>query len=156
MDERITYAPTAPRSVLLAVGCRAALLAHCRAAAGLVSVELEPAEFLALANAAAELRPLAILISADLYAFDPDEFDALARAVGARRVVVEDGEPLNRLVGRLREVVKAQQESRAHEATELAEPLRRGPIPGHSGFRWTAAAEACSPDASASEADPAA
>lgn len=132
MHERITYAPTAPRSAVLVVGCRAALLAHCRAAAGLVSVELESAEFLALANAAAELRPLAILISADLYSLDPDEFDSLARAVGARRMLVEDGEPLHLLVARLRDVVKAQQEIRAREAREPAR--RHDPHPAALGF----------------------
>ena len=153
MDERITYVSKARRSVFLAVGCRAALLTQCRAAAGLVSVELEPAEFLSLANAAAALRPLAILISADLYGFDPDEFDALARAVGACRVLVEEGEPLTRLVGRLREVVKAQQEIRAREATDPAAARRRDPIRRRSGIRWT---EACPPDVSASEAWPAA
>jgi site-specific recombinase len=41
---------------------------------------------------AAELRPRAIVISQDLYAFDSAEFDALARDVGAELIVVADAE----------------------------------------------------------------
>jgi hypothetical protein len=145
MDERITHAPTAPRPAFLVVGCRAVLLARCRAAADRVSVELECAELLALANVVATLRPLAILISADLYGFDPEEFDALARAVGAHRVLVEEGEPLDRLEERLREVVNAQREIRVREAPEPAAARRRDLLPSRSGFRLTAVAAATPP-----------
>src|SRR5204863_79360 len=53
--------------------------------------------FLNAATAAAERRPLAIVMLDDLYAFDPEEFAALARDVRASMVRVEEDIPAAKL-----------------------------------------------------------
>ena len=45
---------------------------------------------LAAERPAAELRPFAIVMHEDMYAFDSKEFDALARDVRAALIVVDD------------------------------------------------------------------
>jgi hypothetical protein len=76
---------------VLAVGCSPDLVARCVQALGGIGVALRTCDFLNAATVAAERRPLALVILEDLYAFDPYEFDALARDVRASLVRVEDG-----------------------------------------------------------------
>jgi hypothetical protein len=113
------------------------MAARLRDATADLAVDVELVELVELATAAAARRPLAILFSADVYAFDPHEFDALARSVGARRLLVEDGEPTERLearlLGALREAPTSREEPREPEARES---------PKSSGVRWVAARDA--------------
>jgi hypothetical protein len=132
MSERTTLIPP-PCPLLLAVGCRGALLARLRDASAELDVALEVVELVEVATSAALLRPLALLISSDVYAFDPDEFDALARSVGARRILVEDSEPCHKLEARLAAAL-GQAAEQSDELPALASTQR-----AHSGVRWVAA-----------------
>jgi hypothetical protein len=129
MEDRTTLAASS-RSLLLAVGCTGALLAQCRTATTRLDATLQAVELASFAAQAALVRPLVILIAADLYGLDPEEFDGLARAVGAARVLVEIEEPVRRLEMRL---VDALALTRAARAREAAQPRRPS-----SGIRWAA------------------
>ncbi len=76
---------------VLAIGCSPDLVARCVQALEGIGVALRTCDFLNAATVAAERRPLALVMLEDLYAFDPLEFDALARDVRASLVRVEDG-----------------------------------------------------------------
>ena len=75
---------------VLAIGCPPDLVARCARALEGIGVGLRTCDFLNAATAVAERRPLALVLLEDLYAFDPDEFDALARDVTASLIRVED------------------------------------------------------------------
>lgn len=137
MDEKATLVPP-ERDVLLAVGCGGALLGHCREVAIHAHVEIEAVELVELADAVGEMRPLVLLIAADIYGFDPDEFDALARAVGAVRLLVELTEPCTRFEARL---LRALRDARIARSQAASEPVTtRGKRRPSSGIRWTATA----------------
>lgn len=53
------------------------------------AVDVEACGAITIATVAASLRPFALVLSQDLYAFDPEEFAALARDVQAELVVVK-------------------------------------------------------------------
>ncbi len=132
MSERITLVPP-PCPVVLAVGCRGALVAHLRDATADLPVDVDLVEVVELANAATLTRPRAILFMVDTYAFDPDAFDALTSSVGARRILVEEDETYEHLESLL---AGALGEPAHREARE--EP--QAPVtPNRSGVRWTAA-----------------
>jgi hypothetical protein len=134
MEERPTWVPP-DRDVLLAVGCVGALLGNCRQVAELAHVDLEAVELVDFAAAAASLRPLVILISSDIYAFDPTELDAVARSVGAARVLVELEEPCDRLVARISDALAEARGTRNHPPAAPVTIRARRPS---SGIRWTA------------------
>ena len=75
---------------VLAIGCSPDLVARCARALEGIGVALRTCDFLNAATAVAERRPLAMVLPNDLYAFDPQEFDALARDVRSSLVRVED------------------------------------------------------------------
>lgn len=79
---------------VLAIGCSPELVARCARALEGIGVALRTCDFLNAATAVGERRPLVLLLPDDLYAFDPDEFDALARDVQASLVRVEEGIPV--------------------------------------------------------------
>jgi hypothetical protein len=54
-----------------------------------------------VATAAARWRPLAIIVTHDVYAFDEREFDALAKDVGARLLAIPTDLPIEQLRHRL-------------------------------------------------------
>jgi hypothetical protein len=87
-DSATLTAVAAP--AVLAIGCAPDLVARCAQALGGIGVALRTCDFLNAATAVAERRPLALVLPDDLYAFDPEEFDALARDVRASLVRVED------------------------------------------------------------------
>jgi hypothetical protein len=89
--------PALAAPVVLAVGCPPDLLARCARALEGIGVALRTCDFLNAATAVAERRPLAMVMPNDLYAFDPDEFDALARDVQASLVRVEEDIPVPKL-----------------------------------------------------------
>ena len=81
--------PALAAPAVLAIGCPPDLVARCARALEGIGVALRTCDFLNAATAVAERRPLAMVLPDDLYAFDPDEFDALARDVRASLVRVE-------------------------------------------------------------------
>lgn len=82
-------AVTAP--TVLTIGCASDLQALCATCLASVKVLLKHCELRQAPTLVAEKRPLAIVIPEDLYEFDPVEFDALARDVGASLLRVEEG-----------------------------------------------------------------
>jgi hypothetical protein len=62
-----------------------------------MGVGLRACDFLHCATAVVERRPLAMVLPEDLYAFDPDELDALARDVQASLVRIEEDIPVAKL-----------------------------------------------------------
>jgi hypothetical protein len=136
MAERITFAPPPPRPVVITLGCRDQLLDRCRRAAARIPVHLEPSDLLTVAGRVACIHPLAVLIAVDVYAFDPEELDALARSVAAHRLLVDEHEPLDRLAARLGEAVR---ERSAMRTQDTVRPPPRSTSP-RSGIRWTATA----------------
>lgn len=78
---------TAP--TVLTIGCSPALqnrVAHALLVTGAI---LKHADLAQAPNLVAERRPLAIVIPEEVYEFDPEEFDALARDVSASLLRVE-------------------------------------------------------------------
>ncbi len=134
--QRMTYAPAAPPRTILTIGCRGALLDRCRRAASTADVEVQAGDVRTIATTAASLRPLALVLSRDTYAFDPEGFDALAEAVGAVRLVVEDHEPIARIVAQLVDVVSGA-DAIATARSPSARPSRSR-ARNRSGLRWRA------------------
>ena len=81
-------AVTAP--TVLTIGCAPDLRALCAHCLGSIKAILKHSELAQAPTVAAQRRPLAIVIPEDLYEFDPHEFDALARDVGASLLRVEE------------------------------------------------------------------
>lgn len=93
MARRLTTEKAVTVPVVLVVGS-ADLTARCREV--LRSPRATPAhikecDLPSAATHAARWRPLAIVLSEDLYAFDAPEFDALANDVHSKVVVVKEG-----------------------------------------------------------------
>lgn len=81
--------------IVLACGVEGPRLRICLRA---LNGHIEECEVEQLTTAAATLRPWAIVMNETTYAFDPEEFDALARDVGGRIVRLPDFEaPLDEL-----------------------------------------------------------
>jgi hypothetical protein len=78
-----------PTTTVLVIGGSPALL-ECaeRSARAVPRVQVLGCELREAATRVAELWPFAIIISEDLYAFDAAEFDALARDVRSKLIVV--------------------------------------------------------------------
>jgi hypothetical protein len=87
-DETTLRALNAP--TVLAIGCPPELTARCAQALEGIGAVLAGADVVTAPTLAAARQPLAIVLMEDLYAFDPDEFDALARDVRASLVKVEE------------------------------------------------------------------
>ena len=84
---------------VVVVGGTDQLVEACRrVAAGLASARVEPCEVVNVATKAAEYRPFAMVVTENVYEFDPLEFEALARDVGAELLTVSGG---SASVGRL-------------------------------------------------------
>ncbi len=78
--------PAFAAPTVLAIGCPPELVARSARALEGIGVALRTCDFLNAATAVAERRPLVLLLLEDLYRFDPEEFDALARDVRASLV----------------------------------------------------------------------
>lgn len=72
--------------VVLAVGCSAELVDACRCVAPTFGAVVKECELRSAPTMTGELRPSVLAMSEDVYQFDPQEIDGLARAVGARIV----------------------------------------------------------------------
>jgi len=77
--------------VVLVVGGPDALIEAARSVAGVESglILVESCSAMNVATAATQRRPFALVISQDIFAFDPEEFAALARDVQADLVVLK-------------------------------------------------------------------
>jgi hypothetical protein len=94
-DSRTLQALPAP--TVLAISCAPDLVARCAQAVEALGVGLKECGFIGAATAVAEQRPLVMVLVDDVYAFDPEEFDALARDVLASLVRVEENIPAAKL-----------------------------------------------------------
>jgi hypothetical protein len=90
VDDAPTVRPDRPPVVLVAGGPEP-LIRSARAVAHGEShgIIVEACGAVTVATVAATLRPFALVLDQDLFAFDPDEFTALARDVQAELVVVK-------------------------------------------------------------------
>src|SRR5262245_6320239 len=79
---------TTPLPLVLLVGASPGLVERCCDAAAAAAVGVKECDLARLATQAALWRPLVIILPRDLYDFDPSEFDALAKDVGARLVTL--------------------------------------------------------------------
>jgi hypothetical protein len=77
------------------------LLAACREAARFVGATVDVTDVRGAATLIAESRPFAIALEEDLLSFDPDEFEALARDVGAELIAATRGATEQALVAQL-------------------------------------------------------
>jgi hypothetical protein len=92
----VMSAPTAiPQAgaIVVVVGGPKELIDATRQAAGVAAAaKVETAELTNAATVVASMRPFAIVMSEDMYAFDAAEFDALARDVNATLLKVAIGD----------------------------------------------------------------
>jgi hypothetical protein len=86
LDQRptplITHVP-----LVLAVGCPPSMVQRCMEVATPWGVVIAESDLMNMRTEAARARPIALLMTRDVYAFDPEEFQALAQDVGAVLVV---------------------------------------------------------------------
>lgn len=82
--------PALAAPTVLTIGCSPEIVRRCTQALEGIGLALHTCDFLNMATAVAERRPLAMVLVEDLYAFDPEEFDALARDVQSSLVRVEE------------------------------------------------------------------
>lgn len=81
-----------PRPCVLAIGCEPEAAAQIHSAAALVGAIVKEADQIGAAvKLATQTPPLVIALPRGLHALYPDDFDALAREVGATLVVLPDG-----------------------------------------------------------------
>lgn len=128
---------------VLTIGCSPSLEQHCGRALVTLGALLQRTPLEGAATVAAERRPLVIVMPQALYEFDPEEFDALARDVGASLLRVDDdvSEPvLEMLLGPALEtaferrqrqgaIVVAIDDPRAPPSARLTAARRRGSRP---------------------------
>ncbi len=75
-------------SVVLLVSASEPLVERCRRLAFVEGAELVECDLVSLRGTAAWLTPLAIVMTEDVRAFDPDGFTEVARRVGAELVIL--------------------------------------------------------------------
>lgn len=75
---------------VITIGCAPDLNQRCARALASTGVTFKDCEMSRAATMIATLQPLVIVLVEDLYAFDPEEFDALARDVRASLLRVEE------------------------------------------------------------------
>lgn len=105
-NERATAKPVHIPTVL-AVGCSDALLARCWEALAGLGVMVRDCEPALAATLAAARQPLAIVVSTEAYALDPDELEALARDVRATLLRVDESADGPELAAALAGAVRA-------------------------------------------------
>jgi hypothetical protein len=82
--------PTVETTTVLAIGCSPALVRRCSKVAARLHASVRTSDVAGAPTAAAAEPPVAMVVPAALHAFDPKEFDDLARDVRARLVLVHD------------------------------------------------------------------
>lgn len=117
-------AVTAP--TVLTIGCAPELQVLCARVLSSQKVLLKHCELAQAPTLAAAKRPLCIVIPEDLYEFDPQEFDALARDVGASLLRVEDGIPeemLEMLLGAAVDAAMGRRRKQGARMVDVDDPL---------------------------------
>lgn len=111
---------------VLAIACPPEVVERLRRALEGIGVGLKECGFVAAPTEAARRRPLALVMLEDVYAFDPEELDLLARDVNASLVRIE--ESTNE--GMLELLLNAAIESAAARRNELLplEPIEDAPV----------------------------
>jgi ABC-type amino acid transport substrate-binding protein len=124
-DDVPTVRPLRAPVVLVAGGPDELVAATRRAAAyESPSIAVEACPAVTVASDAAALRPFALVVSQDVYGFDPDEFAALARDVQAELVVLKVTNTTNAF---LEQALKPSLRSafRRYRTEQESGPLRR-------------------------------
>ena len=120
-------AVTAP--MVLTIGCPSELQERVADALGSIRTILKHCDLSQAPTIAAERWPLVMVIPEDLYEFDPQEFDALARDVGASLLCVEENidlVTLEMLLDAGRDAALARRRKRGAEMVDVDDP-RLGP-----------------------------
>jgi hypothetical protein len=120
---------------VLAIACPPELVACCERALEGMGVGLRQCTFLNTRTAVAQRRPLVLLILDDVYAFDPEEFDALAKDVRASLVRVEEGISEAKLELLLTAAIDAAAARREQVASATSHTRRTAPNPAARGYR---------------------
>ena len=102
VNERTTLETDPGTTILLVSPSPALQEAAQRAAYNVPASEVVTCDVKDAPTRIAELKPFAIVMSADLYEFDAVEFDALARDVSGRLLTVDGGANVDRIERRLR------------------------------------------------------
>jgi hypothetical protein len=74
---------------VLTVGFTQAFVERCRRVVARLGVIIEPTQLNNFTTTAARCRPLVMVVLADVYEFDPAEFELLVRDVGSVSLVIE-------------------------------------------------------------------
>jgi hypothetical protein len=89
-DELEKTSPVATVPSVLAVHCSTDLLRRCIEAAAKAGITARECDLRSMGKQATQRRPIAMIVPAYLHEFDPTEFEALARDVGAALLVVDE------------------------------------------------------------------
>jgi hypothetical protein len=142
-DETTLRTLTAP--TVVAIGCPPPFAARCGRLVERLGALFVTADVAGAPTVVAEKRPLAMVVVEDVYDFDPDEFDALARDVGASVVKVAEDVSAARLDALLAAAIDAATaRRRAAAAREGGLPSQRRPglrnreTPPPLRARWSA------------------
>jgi hypothetical protein len=119
---------------VITIGCSPRLEQRCGRAVATLGALFHRGALENAATAVAEQRPLVIVIPQDIYEFDPNEFDALARDVGASLLRVDDdvSEPMLEML--LGPALEAGVERRRRQGVPVA-ALDDPRAPRHSAAR---------------------
>lgn len=98
IDDEETTAQVSGVPVVLVVGCPPHVVDLCRDVSPLGALVKE-CDFASAPTLAAALRPHVLVVTEDLYAFDPEEFDALARDVRATVARIPRVYPYPEMIG---------------------------------------------------------
>jgi hypothetical protein len=87
---RQTVVPSAPPTPLvLVVGCPAEFVGTCREAGARLGVAVRECDVRSIRTAVGLSQPFAVIVTEDLYQFDPEAFDTVARQVPASLVRID-------------------------------------------------------------------
>jgi len=73
-----------PVPTVLAVGCAAEVVKRAASVLAATGIGLQETNLIDLRTDSAKLRPLVLLVDAELYEFDPEAFDMVAQDVGSK------------------------------------------------------------------------
>lgn len=107
---------------VLTIGCSAGVRERAATATGRLGVLFKHCELTQAPTLVGERRPLALVIPHDLYEFDPDEFDALARDVRAALLRVDDDVSAEELEALLGAAVEAALSRRRKQGAVIVPP----------------------------------
>jgi hypothetical protein len=108
--------------MVLTIGCAYPVRERTASATEAIGLFLKHCELAQAPTLVAERRPLAIVLQHDLYEFDPREFDALARDVGAALLRVDDDVTVSELEALLGAAVEAALARRRRQGAVIAPP----------------------------------